>query len=129
MLQQVVESEDPIPQTLKSINLKHVVLSLNNAWKNVSTDLIKKSWSKSWPSENITEDLPDEDDEDDIPLATLAKKLAEVEKIPEIENDLQVICSLSRKLDENLQNNEIEEWVFERNEPSDMILTDEFIIQ
>ncbi|KAK9680075.1 hypothetical protein QE152_g39377 [Popillia japonica] len=81
----------------------------DNAWKNVSTDLIKKSWSKVWPSENITDDLSDEDDEDDIPLARLVKKLAEVEKIPEIENDLQVICSLSRKLDEKLHNNEIEE--------------------
>ncbi|KAK9693876.1 Reverse transcriptase (RNA-dependent DNA polymerase) [Popillia japonica] len=40
-----------------------------------------------------------------------------------------MICNLSRKLDENLQNNEIKEWVFERNEPSDMILTDESIIQ
>jgi DDE superfamily endonuclease len=129
LLQQIVESEDPIPQTLKSINLKHVMFSLNNAWKNVSTDLIKKSWNKVWPPENITGDLSDYDDEDDIPLARLARRMTEVEKIPEIDNGLQVICKLGRKLDENLQNNEIEEWVFGRNEPSDIIVTDDAIIQ
>lgn len=62
----------------------------------MNTHLIKKSWNKVWPPENITEDLSEDDGEDNIPLVRLAKKMAEIETVPETEDGLQVICSLSK---------------------------------
>lgn len=74
LLKKIVNSQIDIPTTLKNINLKDVVFTLDEAWQKVSNELIKKSWRKLLP--HIQQALSDDDydEEDNIPLSLLAEK-------------------------------------------------------
>ncbi|CAH1995279.1 unnamed protein product [Acanthoscelides obtectus] len=101
---------EKIVESLKDVNLRHVVFSLDEAWNHVGTDLITKSWSKIILPTDIPQGNVYDSDEEDIPLARLTRRIAEPEP-KEIENKLEEIMDLGKKLDENLTNEEIEEWL------------------
>lgn len=121
LLKKIVDSETDIPETLKNINLKDVVFSLAEAWQHVSVDLIKKSWAKMYSANS--------DDDDEIPLARLARQIIAEKEQPEFQNELQEIIQITKNVDESLTNNEIEEWAVGQDELGDVPLTDDEIIQ
>lgn len=90
--------------------------------------LITKSWSKILLPTGISEkDIDDSDEEDDIPLARLIRQIKETEPT-EIQNDMEEIRNLSKKLDQSLTNEEIETWVVNDKAVSDE-LTEADIIE
>ncbi|XP_066258264.1 jerky protein homolog-like [Euwallacea similis] len=118
LLKKTVDSDCDISESLKSINLKDVVFSLDEAWRYVSVNLIQKSWSKILPHEA---NACDSDEEDEIPLARLARQITEP-NLTELNNELKEVVDLGRKIDQNLTKEEMKEWVVH-----DKALSDELI--
>lgn len=103
LLKKVVESDNDVAQTLKSINLKDVRFCLDDAWQHVSVDLFQKSWKKVWPQNKF-------EDKDEVPLSILARKIANEKEMPEAQQNLQDIIHLAKKLDETSTQLDLEEW-------------------
>lgn len=118
LLKKIVASETDIPTALKSINLKNVVFSLQEAWYQVHQDLIKKSWNPLLSSE--------EDDEDNIPLATLAKKIAIPKELQNELNDMKVLGQQILRADIPIE--DLEAWITGSGSETDILLTDNDIV-
>lgn len=105
LLQSIIsqESEDVV-RILKNYTLKDAVMNLNTAWQSISTSNIRKSWTQLWP------EVDRWNEEDEIPLAELAKKKDE-DYLETVKEDLKKIkgtCELTEK--------EIREWATGENE-------------
>ncbi|KAJ8959571.1 hypothetical protein NQ314_006220 [Rhamnusium bicolor] len=113
------------------MNLKDVVYALDEAWQQVNPELIKKSWTKLLPSsmEDNPPSLLNDDDEDDIPLSLLLKKMCENTIPIDLRDEMDDVITLTKKIEENISNGEIEEWVLGNDEIFDLTLTDDDIIQ
>ncbi|KAJ8934737.1 hypothetical protein NQ314_013219 [Rhamnusium bicolor] len=100
LLKTIVESDEDIPQTLKRMNLKDVVYALDEAWQQVNPELIKKSWTKLLPSsmEDNPPSLLNDDDEDDIPLSLLLKKMCENTIPIDLRDEMDDVITLTKKL-------------------------------
>lgn len=127
LLKTVIESDVDIPQALKNLNLKDVVFSLDESWQRVSSELIKKSWNNLLGP--LVQDESDDDDEDNIPLHTLAHILREKATAEhEIGKEIEEIIELTKQIEETATNQEIQEWANGKDEISELMLTDQDII-
>lgn len=123
LLKKIVASETDIPTTLKNLNLKNVVFSLQEAWYQVHQDLIKKSWKPLLSNQEVT---LEEDEDENIPLATLAKKII---KSKELQNELSEVKVLGEQiLGTDIPTEDLEEWVTGGTSEMDILLTDNDII-
>lgn len=119
LLKKIVASETDIPTTLKSINLKNVIFSLQEAWYQVHQDLIKKSWKP------LLKEMDEEDEDDKIPLATLAKKIAS----QELQNELNEVKLLGEKLlGADISTEDMEAWITGNGSETDLLLSDKDIV-
>lgn len=124
LLKKIVASETDIPTMLKSINLKNVVFSLHEAWYQVHLDLIKKSWKPLLSTQEVASD--DEDEEENIPLATLTKKII---KSKELQNELNEVKALGEQiLGADISNEDVEAWITGSGSETDILLTDNDIL-
>ncbi|XP_066258171.1 jerky protein homolog-like [Euwallacea similis] len=89
LLKKIVDSDCDTSESLKSINLKDVVFFLDEAWRYVLNAC-------------------DSDEEDEIPLARLARQITEPNPT-ELNNELKEIVDLGRKIDQNLTKEEIKD--------------------
>lgn len=109
LLKTIVDSDTDIPTTLKNINLKDVVYSLDEAWHRVSKQLIKISWRKLLPQ---IDEVPSSDDENyNVPLSSFA------EGVEGFRCEVTDIQNMSKQISaEELSFEELEEWATGRNE-------------
>lgn len=127
LLYKIVADEDKdITATLKSLDLKSVVYSLNTAWGSVSQNLIRKSWKKLWPAN------ADFDEEDFFPLArlkanigtTLSSEPSKEERIKE----MTIMCNTLSK-NESFSEAETENCSIENmGETEDIFFSDDEIV-
>jgi hypothetical protein len=135
LLLQVVSAENDISETLKKLNLKDVVYSLEEAWQSVSVNLITKSWKNLWPNRfqdaSFINDNQDNsyDEEDLLPLSTLLRGNRPDENTKE--NELAIMTGLLNNLSKggNLTRNEVRIWAIDNeDEKQDITFTDDEIV-
>lgn len=90
----------------KAYNIKKVIDNISDAWEEVSTETLKKSWNKLWPEST---ELPSPDTNE---VAALTDEI--------------LVCSPAF----NLENNEIDEWLqCDSADVGYQLLTDDEIIE
>lgn len=82
-LLQATEGENTIMDFLKTVNVKDVVYWLADSWNEVKQETLNKSWNKILKTPEETEN--DSDDEDNLPLSHLIRKLPGCENSNETE--------------------------------------------
>lgn len=125
LLKKIVASETlDISAEIKKINLKDVVHNLHSAWQNVKEELIKKSWNPLLSGETNTD--PDNwEEEDEIPLSRLARKCTG--SFDSINEDIQEVTQLTKKITGNISNQEIIEWAVGQEESWETLNDDDIL--
>lgn len=113
LLDHLISTEDgDVTKVLKQYNLKDALCNLDTAWRGISENNIRKSWTALWPNEG--EDISAEElEEESISLAELQKRLCPLSftDINSISDSLHIIDP-----DNNLSDKEIVSWAVGENE-------------
>lgn len=99
---------------LKSINIKHVIYMIADAWDRVSEKTLNKSWKKLWPAACLKEELSDE-------------YIAGVDSDKPSDDELLQMCTKISGCSE-VDIEDIREWVKDNNDGGYGVLADEEII-
>ena len=109
LLRSLIENEDDllsITDILKTVNIKHLIYWVTEAWDKLSDNLLKMSWKKLWPS--LTYTIEHSDNEANI--------RAEV---------LQLITQVPSCEDANVT--DVNEWLVGENEDDELLSDNEII--